>query len=305
MKCAAFRFHGHRAQALAFVFLLVLISRSTADSGKPSPQDYASATVGLLKFVPSGSFQRSDYKDDTTFVTEFRMGEQEVTRDAFAKVMGFDPTSEFESGSKNVPVQNISWNMAIVFCNKLSLLEGLEPVYSIEGVDFAALTRDGIPEIDDKAWNWVRVDWSASGYRLPTEMEWMWAAMGADTRSPGFVNVDGFRKPFAGSDGKNNIESYAWFNGKGGFKTHTVKTRKPNELGIHDLSGNVNEWCWDWESMYPVGAKVDYKGPEAGFKRVFRGGCFGDHGNFLALGQRFSREPYRRSGSIGFRVVRK
>jgi len=51
--------------------------------------------------------------------------------------------------------------------------------------------------------------------------------MGADTRSPDAVNVDGFRKPFAGSDGKNSIESYAWFNGKGGFKTHTVKTRTP------------------------------------------------------------------------------
>lgn len=232
------------------------------------------------------------------------MSEHEVTRDAFAKIMGFDPTSEFESGSKNVPVQNVSWYMAIVFCNKLSILEGLEPVYLVEGIDFASLSRDGIPTADAKPWYTVQANWSASGYRLPTEMEWMWAAMGAASGSTAPVNIDGFRKPFSGSTGKNDVGGYAWYGGKGGYKTHAVRTRKPNELGIYDLSGNVNEWCWDWDSTYPVGGKTDYKGPEAGFKRIFRGGCFGDHENFLALAQRFSREPYRQNGSIGFRVVR-
>lgn len=129
----------------------------------------------------------------------------------------------------------------------------------------------------------MTANWEADGYRLPTEMEWMWAAMGADSESLGKINRTGYLKAFAGDSYGENwrepLDEYAWHRGNSktgdrSFRSpQTVGTKKPNELGIYDMSGNVFEWCWDSRDprTYPDGELIDYRGGERG-SRLLRGG---------------------------------
>jgi len=282
------------------------VTRVTA----PPPADLVSATVGTLKGVPAGSFQRDSWTNDLSTVSgAFHMGATEVTRTQFLAVVGTDPSDTGYSSGTDNPVQTVNWYHALAFCNKLSLAEGLAPVYTVAGVDFATLTYAAIPRADNAAWNAAGADWSADGYRLPTEMEWMWAAMGAS---------GSYTKAFAGSSGSNLVGDYAvfgYYSSDAGRTTNRrsnpVASKLPNELGLYDLSGNVWEWCWDRYGGYPDGTLVSDapdgsgRGAATGMDRVLRGAswavwsvsdCAVDYRNY-----------YRPSGSswdLGFRVVR-
>jgi formylglycine-generating enzyme required for sulfatase activity len=225
------------------------------------------------------------------------------------------PDPSFETGSSGLddPVQMLSWYYAIAFCNKLSLLEGLTPVYSVTGVDFATLVYSEIPTLSDPSWDAATATWDADGYRLPTEMEWMWAAMGADTGNPGAVNTTGWAKAFAGSDGANAIGDYAVF----GFessdagrtttqRSNPVGSKLANELGFHDLSGNVWEWVWDRYGEYPAGVVTDYRGAATGATRVARGGNWNDDATNCTVAFRYYSDPgYQFHIFLGFRVARR
>ena len=217
-----------------------------------------------------------------------------------------DPSdTEYSSGTDD-PVQNVSWYDAIAFCNKLSLSEGRTPVYSVSGVNFTTLTYAQIPTSTNATWNAATANWMANGYRLPTEMEWMWAAMGADLANPGAVNTTGYAKAFAGSTGSNAIGYYAWYESNSGFSTHPAGTKLPNELGINDLSGNILEWTWDPYGTYPTGTVTDYRGPASGTNRALRGGYWGFPATYCTVAYRdtFELGPDSRNGAVGFRVIR-
>ncbi|MBU1412568.1 formylglycine-generating enzyme family protein, partial [Myxococcota bacterium] len=204
------------------------------------------------------------------------------------------------------PVQRVNWYDAIAFCNKLSLLEGLTPVYAVSGVDFNSLTYSQIPTADDATWNAATANWAADGYRLPKEMEWMWAAMGADTGNPGMTNTTGYSKPFAGSTGSNFIDDYAWHAGNSGGHSQPAGTKLPNELGLFDLSGNVSELAWDWSGLFPTGSVTDYAGPASSTHRVVRGGSALVNAGFCTIegNNRLATVPNTRGTQVGFRVVR-
>ena len=124
-------------------------------------------------------------------------------RTQFSAIMGTDPSDIAYSNFVTDPVQKVNWYHAIAFCNKLSIAEGLTPAYTVSGVDFSTLAYASVPIGDNATWNAATCNWSANGYRLPTEMEWMWAAMGADQDSQSDsmssgVNVTGYAKTFAG-----------------------------------------------------------------------------------------------------------
>lgn len=270
--------------------------------------EYTSPTIGILRYVPAGAFQRDENPDNISVVSAFRMSEKEITREQFVAVTGMeDPSYEKVSLGENNPVQKVSWYQTIVFCNKLSMLEGLTPVYIIDGstdpVYWGAVPRD----VSAK-WDNVKANWNANGYRLPTEMEWLWAAMGADVENPGQPNKNGYKKDFAGSNGSNSIDEYVWYSQNSNGCTHPVGTKLPNELGIYDLSGNVLEWCWDWYSHVDIrGTVVNYKGATSGKYRIHRGGSW-FYGVYHARPSysfdRFSI-AYNENYSLGFRVVRK
>jgi formylglycine-generating enzyme required for sulfatase activity len=243
------------------------------------------------------------------------MGETEVTQELWTAVMVTNP-SNFTSGADGLEVQNkrpvekVTWYAAIAFCNKLSILDGKTPVYSVTTVsDWGTLAYSGIPTSNNSAWNGATVNTSATGYRLPTEMEWMWAAMGA-TAGGATVTTIGYNKGYAGSTeagvAQVSIGNYAWYATNSNNKTHEVGKKTANELGIFDMSGNVFEWCWDgYTGAYPSGPITDYAGLTPGVFQVIRGGNYSYLPSYCPVASRVSGgNPHTGNLNIGFRVVR-
>ena len=128
-------------------------------------------------------------------------------------------------------------------------------------------------------------------FRLPTEAEWEFACRGGN-------NSLGYK--YSGSD---NIDNVAWYCDNSGDETHPVATKSPNELGIHDMSGNVWEWCSDWYDKYSSGALTNPKGPESGSLCVRRGGCRSYSARNCRSSFRHFNFPAHRYGSLGLRLA--
>jgi formylglycine-generating enzyme len=278
--------------------------------------DINSPNIGLLKVVPAGSFQRDSASTNISVITKpFRMSEKEITRAQILSIMGTDPSHPAYSSGTSDPVQQSNWYHAIAFCNQLSIDEGLTSVYTVNGSTVPDVwdgTTDGtitVPTSNNVIWDAATANWSANGYRLPTEMEWMWAAMGAD---------DDYTKLFAGSNGSNAIGDYAVFGYSGSEtgrttteRSNPVGSKLPNELGLYDMSGDVWEWNWDWyedNGTWPnyviTGTVTDYRGAASGSDRVLRGGSWYNNAPFCSVAYRYFNYPYYQLTDIGFRVVR-
>ena len=128
-------------------------------------------------------------------------------------------------------------------------------------------------------------------FRLPTEAEWEYAARG------------GKRSNHTQYSGSSNIDDVAWYSGNSGSKTHPVKTKKPNEFGLYDMSGNVWEWCQDWYGSYSSNAQTNPTGPDSGSYRVYRGGCLYYGGGGCRSSCRTYDSPGYRSGNLGLRLA--
>jgi formylglycine-generating enzyme required for sulfatase activity len=132
-----------------------------------------------------------------------------------------------------------------------------------------------------------------SGYRLPTEAEWEWAAKGG--------RKDFMVYEYSGSNGVDGVGSYK---GNRGSRTHAVKTTRANSLGLYDMSGNVWEWCWDWYGSYSSGTQTDPAGVAGGSSRVLRGGLWLDSVQYVRSAYRYCGNPSSRVAYFGFRLVR-
>jgi len=284
----------------------------TAEDGTTIQEYKVKVLQKLLEMVlvPPGSFQRDGTAINISVITKpYYLGKYPITRQQFEDVMGADPSYEFnEETDESLPVQMVNWYHAIAFCNKLSLLEGLTPAYTVSRVsNWAELAFDSIPtrtsDANYNAWKDAECNWDADGYRLPTEMEWMWAAMGApaDGQDAG-INTTGRSKPFAGA-GTNSIGDYAWYDENSDDKTHPVGGKLPNELGLYDMSGNVEEWCWDWDNPQ-TGKRTDDRGVSSGSYRVVRGGSWHSGASYCTVANRGRNYPYSQNSNRGFRVLR-
>lgn len=234
-----------------------------------------------MKLLPAGLFQMGDPRTlnpdpdslplhEVSFSKPFWIAMFPVTQELYRSVIGKNPS--FQKHPKN-PVEMVTWYEAIRFCNTLSLREGLVPVYEI---------------IEDEE---IVVKWNnnESGYRLPTEAEWEYAAQ---AESP-FI--------YAGS---NRASEVAWISQNSQGVSHAVGKRKPNAWGMYDMSGNVWEWCWDWKGPYKKNSATDPLGAKEGNGRIFRGGSFLVKDNILPISHRGFENPNVRAETVGFRVVR-
>ena len=129
-------------------------------------------------------------------------------------------------------------------------------------------------------------------YRVPTEAEWEYAARAGATTPYSF-----------GSD-VSRLDEYAWYGGNAAHTSHPVGQLKPNAWGLHDMHGNVQEWVQDGRRPYQVGTVTDPQGPTSGSLRIYLGGSWDNLFSYCRAAYRFFRDPYNRSDTRGFRLLR-
>ncbi len=269
------------------IFLLIAIMAAVSGCSQEKPDRFA--------FVKGGIFMntKSNYYGKNVTISDFYISKYEVTQREWIDVMESNP-SEFKGD--NLPVEMVSWYDCIEYCNKASLKEGLVPCYNI---DKNKKDPDNNNGNDDMKWM-VTINEGARGYRLPTEEEWEYTA-GGGQMSRNYTY-----------SGSNNADEVAWYYKNAGDKylsgewnwpmiennhnkTKPVGARKPNELGIYDMSGNVREWCWDW-----------YEGLDSnyGSVRVWRGGGWLGDVHACELTYRGNYEANSKGNDTGLRVCR-
>jgi formylglycine-generating enzyme required for sulfatase activity len=227
-------------------------SSKTQAAANSATQEFTTSSSVEMVLLRGGEFTMGSNQgnpDETPAhkveLTGFAIDKFEVTGEMFAKVQLPNPSHWNENPKK--PVERVRWRDAKQYCNERSLLEGLKPCYNEKTADWEC-------------------DYSANGYRLPTEAEWEYACR-------------------AGADGAFdfgaavNLRQYSWCAENSEEKTHPVGQKKPNHWGIHDMYGNVSEWCEDVYSAtyYKSSSAKDPTGPASPGKdvqRVMRGGSW-------------------------------
>jgi formylglycine-generating enzyme required for sulfatase activity len=212
-----------------------------------------------MVFVEGGTFQMGSSSGDSdeqpvhsVTLSSFSIGKYEVTQAQWKAVMGNNP-SNF-GGCDNCPVETVSWNDVQEFIRKLNAQTG-------------------------------------KNYRLPTEAEWEFAAMGGN-KSEGFIY-----------SGSNNIEDVAWCDANGDTRTNEVGKKKPNELGIYDMSGNVQELCVDFQANYTNENQTNPNGPNNGPGHIMRGGGYNVFSAYAQSKVRNNIHPESVYSNVGLRLV--
>lgn len=210
-----------------------------------------------MEKIPGGEIELRDDRIKSKWKAEIRpflLARYPVTTDFYYAITNNSPNS-FDRDLK--PVVNISWNDAISFCNLLSQKAGLGECYSKNGENIVC-------------------DWESSGFRLPSEAEWQYACK---------AGTAGYRY--------GELNEIAWYNENSGGMIHEVGTKEPNPWGLHDMLGNVWEWCWDLydEQVY-------------GTYRIFRGGSWAEDARGCGASCRRRSHPTFCIDDLGFRLAR-
>jgi len=250
-----------------------------------------------MVWIPAGSFtmgspirEGNRFDDEgpqhTVTLTGFYMGKYTVKQEQYQAVMGTNPSGFYMAvageDDEKLPVERVTWYDAVEFCNKLSQLEGLTPVYTISGRTPAT----GYPITNAT----VTAALTTNGYRLPTEAQWEYACRAGTSTAY-----------YTGESIDNNT---GWYNDNSTNTTHEVGKKPPNARGLYDMHGNVWEWCWDRFGNYSSGAQTNPTGASSGLTRVTRGGSWYSSPQGVRSACRNGDNPSGRFANLGFRVVR-
>ncbi|GAB1468262.1 hypothetical protein MASR2M64_09750 [Candidatus Cloacimonadota bacterium] len=247
-----------------------------------------------MQLVNGGTFNNGS---SNVTLSPYFIGKCEVTELEWYYVMPLNGSVDIENekpitGLHEDVTEAITWGKAIEYCNRRSIVEGYQPCYNYDklGVN---------PDLWPVGWNSVvnhvllACNWNVSGYRLPTEMEWMFAAQGGNPFSTYTYS------------GSNAIDEVAWYNGNA-TEVNNVGIKQPNELGLYDMTGNLWEFCWDiYNYKYPTTDVVNPVGPSTGSHRVMRGGSWSSDPSNCTNARRFYTDTNLESNFSGFRVARK
>jgi len=281
---------------------------------QPAPGQRMTSPTGIAAVrLPAGTFTMGSPANEigrwdnegpqrqVTISQGFWMGIYPVTQEQWTRVMGSNPSWYSDNPAAGEtqgrrPVESISWYDAIVFANRLSIMEGLSPAYRIAG----STNPDHwgpVPTSWNAFWNAVEIVPGSNGWRLPTEAQWEYAARAGTTTA--------FSNGTQNWEDEWDVDNIAWTASNSGIMTREVGRRQPNDWGLHDMHGNVMEWVWDWLGTYPNLAQTDPAGPSSGVLRVARGGS----SNHSALSARsadrsFQVVSFSRDLGLGVRLVR-
>ncbi len=244
--------------------------------------------IDNMVLIKGGSFQMGSERGDARqkpvhriSLSSFYLSRFELTQREWNSIMNKDSSHCL---GDEFPVDIVQWFDAIDYCNKLSNFFDLEPCYEIKFDDLSRKIRS------------VETDWSANGFRLPTEAEWEFASRG------------GIMSKEYEYSGSHIIQAVAWHEGNSLGQPHEVGHKDANELGMHDMSGNVWEWCWDWYDLnyYATSPDLDPRGPESGLLRVLRGGSWSSNKDCCRVSYRYHFNPESKIiiNNIGFRLAR-
>jgi acetoin utilization deacetylase AcuC-like enzyme/formylglycine-generating enzyme required for sulfatase activity len=255
--------------------------RRQGETAAPTPQITTTKSGIEMVLIPGGSFEMGSDQgspDDAPVhkvtISPFWMDRCEVVQEEFRKYERSDP-SHFK-GPRH-PLEQINWTDAAGYCNDRSLAEGLEPCYN------------------DETWE---CNFSANGYRLPTEAEWEYACRA------------GTRTRYSFGDSASQLAAHAWHAENAAKTTHPVGQKKPNPWGLYDMHGNVSEWCHDRyaKDYYRQSPDRDPRGPAAEQERVIRGGAWNSSTESCRSAYRASSlsidDTCLSDDAIGFRCVR-
>lgn len=243
--------------------------------------NYEDIVFAKMIFVKGGEFTMGSNKSNSddekpehqVIVDDYYISKFEVTQKEWQSIMKTNPSRIID---EQHPVNGVSWIQAVKFCNNKSVIENLDACYTINGLT-------------------VECDFTKNGYRLPTEAEWEYASKGGK-KSKHYLY-----------SGSNKIDEVAYYALNSDRETHPVGEKKPNELGIYDMSGNVLEWCWDWfgAEYYKESPKNNPKGLDSSRNKVLRGGNYRDVTGRLTNTIRWVGTKSTRRPMIGFRIVKK
>ena len=255
--------------------------------GAPPPVVVTRTGVQMAR-LPGGWFEmgsRAGLDEEKpahrVWVDAFLIDTHEVTQGQFRRLEIPDP-SHFKD--PNRPVEQVTFADAIEYCNERSAAEGLRACYTLDRVHGT----------------WV-CKFDANGYRLPTEAEWEYACRAGTTSERHFA-----------PDTARALARHAWCADNSSKRTHPVGQRRPNAWGLHDMYGNVAEWCGDWydANTYGSAPRRNPRGPATGKLVVRRGGAWDSKANHCRSAARTGEDPrfhdicFARD-TIGFRCVRK
>lgn len=246
-------------------------------------QKDALSSVYAMQIIPAGAYAMgcTDGQADDCFDNEFPLhavvltqpyliGETEVTQGLYESVMGRNP-SPFASCGPDCPVDTVSWNDAVAFANALSVEQGLNECYHIDGQDVT-----------------MPCGLHCGGFRLPTEAEWEVAARGGEDLK------------YSGSD---YLSQVAWHANNSNDTIHPVAQKQPNGYGLYDMSGNVWELVWDTYDVYSPYLVEDPAVTSNGYRRVVRGGSWSGVDKMLRTSYRDHNDQDSRYYVQGFRLV--